>query len=145
MAIDRPDGGHHINPEKAMENNRGFVYASTNAIGREINDIDCRLFAVNGKNHVEKTDHELLDLLDSVNPDMTGPELKYILSAHLDLTGNAYWYLDGVKDEPGKPTAIYALDPSKVRVLLDTSTFQARTSSRTNGRVSARARGATWR
>jgi len=123
MAIYRPSGGHHIDPEKAMANNRGFVYAAVNAIGREVMNIDWRLFAVNGKDHVEKTDHELLDLLDSVNPDMTGPELKYMLSAHLDLTGNAYWYLDGVRDELDKPTAIYPLDPSKVRVVLDTATF----------------------
>lgn len=123
MAIYRPGGGNAIDASKAMANNRGFVYASVNAIGREIMNIDWRLFQVNGEDHEEQTDHELLDLLDGVNPDMTGPELKYMLSAHLDLTGNAYWYLDGVKNDMDKPTAIYPLDPSTIKLIPDTSSF----------------------
>jgi HK97 family phage portal protein len=123
MAIYRPGGGNTIDASKAMANNRGFVYASVNAIGREIMNIDWRLFEVSGEDHEEQTDHELLDLLDGVNPDMTGPELKYMLSAHLDLTGNAYWFLDGVKNDTDKPTAIYPLDPSTMKLIPDTSTF----------------------
>ena len=123
MAIYRPGAGSTIDPEKAMANNTGFVYAGTNAIAREIMNIDWRLFQVIGKDHKELSDHELLDLLDGVNPDMTGPELKYMLSTHLDLVGNSYWYLEGVKNDTDKPTAIYPLDPSKVKVQVDTSTF----------------------
>ena len=77
------------------------MFASVNAIAHDIMNIDWRLFQVDGKDDKEQTDHELLDLLDSVNPDMTGLELKYLLSAHLDLTGNAHWYLDGVKKDSG--------------------------------------------
>jgi HK97 family phage portal protein len=123
MAIYRPGGDSSIDAAKALANNRGFVYASVNAIARDIMNIDLRLFQVKGKNHKEQTEHELLDLIDSVNPDMTGPELKYALSAHLDLTGNAYWFLDGVKSETDKPTAIYPLDPSRVKVVIDTTSF----------------------
>ena len=39
----------------------------------------------------------LLDLLDVPNEHMTGIELKYVMMAHLELTGNAYWLLDGVE------------------------------------------------
>jgi hypothetical protein len=123
MAIYRPGNGTGIDSAKAMANNRGFVYASVNAIGREIMNIDWRLFEVSGDDHKEQTEHELLDLLDGVNPDMTGPELKYMLSAHLDLTGNAYWYLDGVKNETDKPKAIYPLNPSQIRVIVNTESF----------------------
>jgi HK97 family phage portal protein len=123
MAIYRPGNGTGIDSAKAMANNRGFVYASVNAIGREIMNIDWRLFEVDGEDHNEQTDHALLDLLDGVNPDMTGPELKYMLSAHLDLTGNAFWYLDGVKNETDKPKAIYPLNPSQIRVVVNTETF----------------------
>jgi hypothetical protein len=71
MAIYRPGNGTGIDSAKAMANNRGFVYASVNAIGREIMNIDWRLFEVSGDDHKEKTEHDLLDLLDGVNPDMT--------------------------------------------------------------------------
>lgn len=123
MALYRPGSSSGIDAGKAMANNRGFVYAAVNAIGREIMNIDWRLFQVDGKDHKEQTEHELLNLLDGVNPDMTGPELKYGLSAHLDLAGNAYWYLDGVKNDTDKPTAIYPLDPSRVRVIVNTDSF----------------------
>jgi HK97 family phage portal protein len=119
FAIYRPSAGH-IDPAKALANNRGYVYAAVNAIAREVMNIDWRLFEVTGKDHEEQTEHAALDLLDSVNDTMTGPELKYLLSAHLDLTGNAYWFLEGVKSDLDKPTAIYPMDPSKVRPVLDT-------------------------
>jgi HK97 family phage portal protein len=122
FAIYRPSAGH-IDPAKALANNRGYVYAAVNAIAREVMNIDWRLFEVTGKDHEEKSEHAALNLLDSVNDTMTGPELKYLLSAHLDLTGNAYWYLEGVKGDLDKPTAIYPMDPSKVRPVLDTRTW----------------------
>jgi hypothetical protein len=40
-----------------------------------------------------------LTLLEGVNEEMTGIELKYVTMAHLELTGNAYWYLDGVSSD----------------------------------------------
>lgn len=131
MAILRPGGGKHINPEKAMANNNGFVYAAVNAKGREVMSIDWRLYEVNGKNHKEKTEHDLLDLLDSVNPYLTGPELKYLTSSHLDLVGNCYWLLTDKKGNPcksplEKPDAIWPLDASKTRPVIDTSSFPFR-------------------
>jgi hypothetical protein len=96
----------------------GYVYAAVNAKAREVQNIDFRLFEVNGKDHDEKEQHPLLDLLDGVNPDMIGSELKYLTSAHLDIVGNCYWLLtdkqgNAVKDELTQPDAIYLLDPSK--------------------------------
>src|ERR1700728_1568035 len=118
FAIERPGGGHHIDPEKALANNRGYVYAAVNAKAREVQNIDFRLFEVDGEDHQEKTDHEMLDLLDGVNPDMIGSELKYLTSAHLDLVGNCYWLLTDKQGKPvttdlTPPDAIYLLDTSK--------------------------------
>jgi len=131
FAINRPGGGSHIDPEKAMSNNRGYVYAAVNAIGREVQNIDFRLFQVSGKNHKEQTEHAALDLLDGVNPDMIGPELKYLTSAHLNLVGNCYWLLtdksgNPVKDDLKKPEAIYLMDPTKVSPLIDKTVFPSR-------------------
>jgi HK97 family phage portal protein len=54
---------------------------------------------------------------------MTGIELKYTTVAHLELTGNCYWLLDGVTDDKSPPRAIYLLNPGRVRVKLDKSSF----------------------
>src|SRR5690242_16325177 len=76
MAIYRPSGGKHIDPAKALANNRGYVYAAVNAIARDVMNIEWRLFQVTGRDHEEQMEHEALDLLDSVNDYMTGAELK---------------------------------------------------------------------
>jgi hypothetical protein len=64
-----------------------------------------------------------LDLLEGVNENMTGIELKYVTMAHLELTGNCYWLLDGVTDAMSPPRAIYPLNPGRVRVKLDKTSF----------------------
>jgi phage portal protein BeeE len=127
FVIERPGAGH-IDPEKAMANNKGYVYAAVNAIGREVQNTDFRLFEEDGKNRKEHAEHAALALLDSVNSDMIGSELKYLTSAHLNLVGNCYWLLtdkqgNPVKDELTKPDAIYLLDPAKTTVLIDKTVF----------------------
>ena len=55
---------------------------------------------------------------------MTGIELKYVTVAHLELTGNCYWLLDGVKRRHRRSRArIYPLNPGRVRVKLNKSSF----------------------
>ena len=117
--IPAPGGGSSINTSRALANNKGFVYAAVNAKAREVMNIDWRLFEVDGEDHVEKTEHELLDLLDSVNDNMTGLEFKYLISACLDLTGNAYIWLEGVKSDTDKPKALHLMPPDKVQTIID--------------------------
>ena len=123
FVIPAPGGGSEINSSRALANNKGFVYAAVNAKAREVMNIDWRLFEVDGEDHKEQTEHELLDLLDSVNDNMTGLELKYLISACLDLTGNAYLYLEGVKNDTDKPKALHLLPPDKVTPLIDRRSF----------------------
>jgi HK97 family phage portal protein len=123
FVIERPAGGEHIDAATALSLNKGFVYAAVNAIAREVMNIEWRLFTTGDEGPEEIEEHDVLDLLDSVNDFMTGPELKYLLSSHLNLTGNSYWYLEGVKNELSKPTAIYPMDPSKVRPIIDKTTY----------------------
>ena len=117
--IERPSAGTTIDPSKALANNRGFVYASMNAIAREVMTIDWRLFQVNGKNHKEQTEHEVLDLLDTVNDSMISLSFKYLLSGCLTLTGNSFIYLEGVSSDLDKPKAIHLMPPDKVRPVID--------------------------
>src|ERR1700722_7654186 len=124
LAIYKPTGAKHVDPAKAMANNTGWTYAVVNAIAREVATIQFRLYQLNGDDQEEvEPDHQLLRLLDRVNVHMTGPELKYVTMAHLELTGNLYWLLDGVKSDRDQPRAIYPLNPGRVRVKLDKTTF----------------------
>jgi HK97 family phage portal protein len=119
FVIERPSGTNPIDAARAIENNKGFVYASVNAKAREVMAIDWRLFQVNGDDHEEKKDHDILDLLDAPNDSMNGLKLKYLLSACLDLAGNSFLYLEGVKNELAPPKAIHLMPADKVKVVID--------------------------
>lgn len=119
FAIYRPGGDHQVNPEKALANNKGFVYAAVNAKAREVMTIDWRLFKKDGQDTKEQEEHELLDLLDAPNDNMDGLDLKYLTSALLDLTGDSFWYLDGVNTDLDKPKAIHLMPTEKVTTVID--------------------------
>lgn len=105
-----------VDPTKAMEVYAGWVYACIRAIAEEIANMELRLFEIKKDGTEEEIyDNELLALVGSVNPTQTGYELLYNTAAHLELVGNAYWYLEGVKKENDKPTAIYILNPRYVK------------------------------
>lgn len=123
LAIYKPTGAKEVDAAKAMGNFSGWVYAAVNAIASEIANIQWRLYKINGDDHVEQDEHDILTLLEGVNEYMTGIELKYITASHLELTGNCFWLLDGVKDETTPPKSIHILNPGRVRVKLDKSRF----------------------
>ncbi len=104
--------------DRAMSIYNSWVYACVRAISEEMAKMKFRLFQVNKqKVHEEIFEHELLDLLDGANPFQTGYELRYLMASHLELAGNAYWLLDGVKNETDKPTGIYLLNPKYIEVI----------------------------
>jgi HK97 family phage portal protein len=123
LAIYKPTGAKHVDAGKAMGNFTGWAFAAVNAIASEVANIQLRLYQIKGEDHEEQEDHPLLTLLEGVNETMTGIELKYTTMAHLELTGNCYWFLDGVNSDTDKPRAIYLLNPGRVRVKLNKSTF----------------------
>ncbi len=128
VAIYRPTGGNGIDLSKAMGSNIGWVYACVKAISDEMAGVRFTLFKV-GKDgeQVEIEAHELLDLLDGVNEWQTGPEFKKMMSAHLELTGNAFIYLlgksGGVSTDTEKPVAMYLLNPGSTKPLVDKTIF----------------------
>jgi HK97 family phage portal protein len=124
LAIYKPSGAKNVDAAKAMGNFTGWTYAAVNAIASEVANIQLRLYQVAGDDQEEvDEDHPLLTLLDGVNEHMTGPELKYVTMAHLELTGNFFWLLDGVKNDTDQPRAIYPLNPGRVNVKLNKNTF----------------------
>src|SRR5437870_42099 len=86
MAIYKPTGAKSVDAAKAMASFTGWTYAAVHAIAREVSSIQLRLYKIDGKDHAELDDHPLLTLLDGVNDQMTGIELKYVTAAHLELT-----------------------------------------------------------
>ena len=124
MAIYRPNSGSTIDAGKAMSNYKDWAGAAIKAISDDLAHIEFRIFQIkpNG-DHEEQFEHELLDLLDAVNDFQTGLEFKHILVAHLELTGNAYLLMNGVKSDADIPKSLNLLDPSRVRVKLDQTTF----------------------
>src|SRR5690348_12347922 len=65
LAIYKPTGAKSVDAAKAMGNFTGWTYAAVNAIAREASNIQWRLYSVNGDEHEEQDQHEVLDLLDS--------------------------------------------------------------------------------
>lgn len=107
-----------MSADKAFGVNNNWVYTCVRAIAEEIASVRFHLYKIgaDGKSK-EITDHELLDLIEGVNNYQTSYEIFYTLASHLELTGDAFWLLDGAADANGKPTAIYPLNPRHIRVL----------------------------
>ena len=86
---------------------------------------------MDGDEATEVFDHEVLDLLSGVSETQTGYELKYLMGSHLELTGNFYAVMDGVKagrdgKPSGKPRALYPLNPSGVKIVVNHNQFPSR-------------------
>jgi phage portal protein BeeE len=118
LAIYKPTGAKEVDAAKAMANFKNWAFAAVNAIASEVANIQLRLYQVSGEDHEELVDRPLLDILDNPNETMTGIELKYTTMAHLELTGNCYWLLDGANSDMSPPRAIHPLNPGRVRVVV---------------------------
>lgn len=105
----------------------GWVYACVRAISEEVASTKFKIMKTKRDGSDEQVyGTELEGALEAVNERQTGYDLRFAISAHLELTGNSYTYLEGVTDALSKPTALYQLDPNKVKVVTTTGTFPRR-------------------
>jgi HK97 family phage portal protein len=95
---------------------KNWVFACINARAEEVASIELELYNKKTSTYIEA--HELIDLLNDVNPNMTKYELFFGTQALLDLTGNAYWYLARDNEGQGKIRQIYLLSPDKVNIII---------------------------
>lgn len=124
MVISRPSSGQSVDASKAMDAYHSWPYTAIKPIADEIAGIEWRVYKINSEGEKEEiVQHEIIDFLDAVNDFQTGPEFKHTLAVHLELTGNAYILLEGVTDETSKPTAMHLLDPGRVKINLDKTTY----------------------
>lgn len=90
-----------------------------------------RIKSTTGDDVVELEDHPLAVLLDKANSNMTGPELFELTWAYLELTGNAYWYLErqeiGGAGVPARsvPIGLWPLMSQYVKVVPDEANIVA--------------------
>jgi len=99
---------------------KGWVYACVNVIAEEVGAMRLRL--MEGGMHDDEEDeevfeHQALEVLHRPNPLMTGSELLSITSSHLDLDGNAFWYI--LRNESGMIVEVYPLRPDRVNLIQD--------------------------
>lgn len=106
---------------KLMAEAVGWVFSCISRISETIISERMRLYRKTGdgpEDWTEITEHPFLDLIQRPNKWMPGSELIQTWSQHEDLTGNAYWVLEGVQDEFDEPTAIYPLNPAYMTVVV---------------------------
>ena len=70
---------------------------------------------------VEITSHPLLDLLRNISDDSDEYETMELTELHLELAGNAYWYI-GYDTRLGIPSSIQVLRPDLVKRVVDSKT-----------------------
>lgn len=112
-------GSNGVSAERALAAFTGWSYACIRSIAEEIEAIEFELYQV-GKNDDQKRiyTHDLLDALAGANSGMIGLDMLYATTAHLEACGNAYWYLEGVKNDTDEPQSITLLNPSQVTPII---------------------------
>ena len=113
-----------VDPKKAFDVYSGWVYACVRAIAEEIQKTDFELYQIKSDGTEDRiNDSELLDILEAPNQNTTGMDLRFVIASHLETVGNAFLYLDGVKNEKSKPLGIYLLNAANIKVIIDDDVF----------------------
>ncbi len=103
-----------------------WVYTAVKIISQNIAQIPLVIHRVTvkaGKQVKEPLpDHPIIQLINAPNPHMTGAMLKYQTMAHLELTGDAFWWLVRFGNEM-VPSWIIGLKPDRVRIVPSKTTF----------------------
>ena len=106
---------------KLIEAYYEWTYINVSTLAEEVSKLEPELYKVvlrGGEIElVEVNDHPILSLLDRFNETTTQSDAFYLTEAHLDLTGDSFWYLEGGANG-GQPDNIYLLQPDKVELEL---------------------------
>lgn len=98
-----------------------WVYACINIRAKAVAAAEFELYAKGRGGMVEIEEHPFLDLISEVNPFDTRYELWNRTVSHLDLVGDAYWYIP--KTGLGIPGQIWMLPPDKMTVVPSKTDF----------------------
>lgn len=103
----------NANDATLLASNKNWVFVCVNAIAKTISGVPIRLRKYNTQGDDEIVDdHAIVSLIDKPNRFQTGKDFFYMITSHLELTGNAYI----LKDNETNPTELMPLIPSKVQI-----------------------------
>jgi len=111
------------NKKALMSEFRSWVFACIDARAKEVQGAVFDVFVKQASlklKPVQET-HPLVKLLSKPNPFMTRSELFYISTAHMDLTGDAFWYTP--RNGLGIPAEIWPLIPYRVKIVPSKENF----------------------
>ncbi len=116
-----------MSPAEVRKSFRRWLYAAVNGIASAVAMIPWHVEQLNrdGKWEAVEQDHPLLELLQTVNPNMTGPELLYWAVAELRLVGQSFWKITAFNGM-NEPTELVPLVGSmKVKALSDEGVIES--------------------
>ncbi len=94
----------------------GWVFAAVNVISNSIAKVRWELAQEKPDGSIEPVlRHPVLSILQKPNPLSTRWEMMKLTDIHLELTGNAFWYL--AMNSLGKPAEIWVIPPDRMRVV----------------------------
>lgn len=98
-----------------------WVYIAVNRIAEAAALVPLRVYRRQGDERIPAPGHPLERLLAAPNPHLSGFELIEQTVGHLELTGDAFWFLAG--DSNGQPAEIWPLRPDRVSVVPDPEAY----------------------
>ncbi|MHB1001270.1 MAG: phage portal protein [Armatimonadota bacterium] len=108
-----------------IERDCGYVYTCAHLNAKAIAGAEWKVYVKGGTTlwptgeNEELLEHPVIDLLKSANAYHTGRELLELTAEYLELTGNAYWYVE--RDALGVPAGLYPLMSQHVEIVPDKS------------------------
>ena len=110
-----------ISKNDAMDFYTSWVYACIERRANSLAAIEFKLYRLKKNGEVEEVlEHELLDLLYRINPDMTKYDFMHLSITYLDMFGASPWVLDGGKGG-AQPKNIYLARPEYMKVKRDSN------------------------
>lgn len=91
------------------------VFSCVRVIASAVAQLPLKLYRLDSEHKSEAIDHPLYEVLHDIsNPEMTQYELRYLLTAHYLLWGNAYAEIQ--RNDRGEVIALWPLQPWRMRV-----------------------------
>ena len=104
--------------DRLIKSFNGWVFANVTALAEEISKMEFELYIAGMRaGEVEWQDvptHPVLDLLDKFNPFTTTSQGIYLIATYLELTGDAFIYVEG---KGSNITNLFLLQPDRVEIV----------------------------
>lgn len=102
--------------KKYLEAFKGWVYGAVTIVAETCASIPWGIYKIKGEDKVRLKDHYLYRLFNSVNSVMGWYDLMEITIIHLELAGNAYWYIPRI-GKSKYPAYIFPLSPARTKIV----------------------------